>query len=71
MSSSSTSAPSWGDVINSFIQAIESILYNIGQYLVQYAGVIASVLIGVGIVVFLVRGIRRIPFVSNFLNNFL
>jgi len=69
-SSTSTSGTDWGTVVNNFISAIQNILADIGSALSQYAGAIASILIGVGIVYFIVRGVRRIPFISNFLSNF-
>ena len=66
---SSSTSSGWGTVVNNFISAIQTILSDIGSALSQYAGAIADVLIGIGIVYFVIKGIRRIPFINNFINN--
>ena len=66
---SSSTSSGWGNVINNFITAVQNILSEIGSVLAQNATVIADVLIGIGIVYFIIRNIDRIPFLGNFLSN--
>ena len=66
---SSTSSSGWSSVINNFISAIQGVLSEIGSVLAQNASTIADILIGIGIVYFVIRYFDKIPFVGNLLNN--
>lgn len=65
---SSSSGYTWGQVVNEFIQGLESILYYIGQFIVNNASTIAEILVGIGILYFVVRYIGRLGFVRNLLS---
>lgn len=53
------SPPSWTDVINSFINAVQSVLYQIGTAIANNAQAIAMALVAGGVIYILVRGIAR------------
>jgi multidrug efflux pump subunit AcrB len=60
-------APTWGDVINAFISAVQAVLYQVATFLRDNAGVIATAAIGVGLAIALTRYLDRIPFVRGLL----
>ena len=57
----------WSDVINNFMDAVKSVLYEIGKWIVDNAAAVATALIGVSVVYAITRGFTRIPFIRSLL----
>ncbi|MEM4958733.1 MAG: hypothetical protein QXX12_02535 [Nanopusillaceae archaeon] len=62
-----SATPTWGDVINAFISAIQNILYQLATFLKDNAGLIATASVGIGLAIAIVRNLDRIPFVRSVL----
>ncbi len=61
-------APTWSDVISSFLDGLKSMLYEFGQFLVQNAAAIAQAILGIGLAVGIGYAIyRAIPWVRRLL----
>ncbi len=45
----SQTGPTWSDVVNNFISAIQTVLNEIGAFIKDHAGIIADVVMGIGL----------------------
>jgi hypothetical protein len=57
--------PTWSDVINKFLEALQGILYQIGNFLSTNAEAIATAMIGIALAVGLYAAITRIPLIRS------
>lgn len=58
----------WYQVINEFSCILQSMLYNIGEFIVRNASEIASIFVGVNILYFAIRYAERLQVVRNLLS---
>ena len=59
-------APTWSDVIASFLDGLKSMLYEFGQFLVTNASAIAQAILGIGLAVGIGYAVyRAMPFVRR------
>jgi len=68
---SQSTAPSWSDVVNSFLGAVQSVLKAIGDWITNNATALATAIIGIGVAYGIVRMAMRLPLVREFFGRFI